>query len=91
MMNLLPGAREVPVTVSAHGQSSNYVSFGGGSGQHLGQGPDLTPLHERTRAIVIVVVSTCRDRSGKSRQHESEKKRDPAHFRAFRTPFLTGR
>ena len=34
MMNLLPGAREVPVTVSAHGQSSNYVSFGGGSGQH---------------------------------------------------------
>src|SRR5713226_7398775 len=34
MMNLLPGAREVPVTVSAHGQSSNYVSFGGGSGEH---------------------------------------------------------
>lgn len=34
MMNLLPGAREVPVTVSAHGQSSNYVSFGGGSGAH---------------------------------------------------------
>jgi len=34
MMNLLPGAREVQVTVSAHGQSSNYVSFGGGSGEH---------------------------------------------------------
>jgi hypothetical protein len=36
MMNLLPGAREVPITgASAHGTSSNYVSFGGGGGRNF--------------------------------------------------------
>jgi len=32
MMNLIPGAREVAGTVSAHGASSNWVSIGGGGG-----------------------------------------------------------
>jgi hypothetical protein len=33
MINLLPGAREVPMTTaSAHGQAANFVSFGGNSG-----------------------------------------------------------
>jgi hypothetical protein len=35
MINLLPGAREVPVTAgSAHGTSANYVSVGGGGGRN---------------------------------------------------------
>ena len=32
LMNLIPGAREVAGTVSAHGASSNWVSIGGGGG-----------------------------------------------------------
>ena len=34
MMNLIPGAREIAGTVSAHGASSNWVSIGGGGGQN---------------------------------------------------------
>jgi hypothetical protein len=34
LMNLLPGAREVPGAVSAHGNVSTYVSFSGGGGQN---------------------------------------------------------
>lgn len=35
LMNLIPGAREVAGTVSAHGASSNWVSIGGGAGQNF--------------------------------------------------------
>ena len=35
MMNLLPGAREVPGTTSAHGFSSSFVSFGGSTGRNF--------------------------------------------------------
>ena len=34
MMSLLPGAREVPGAVSAHGNVQTYVSFSGGGGQN---------------------------------------------------------
>ena len=34
MMMMLPGAREVPGAVSAHGNVSTYVSFSGGGGQN---------------------------------------------------------
>ena len=35
LMALMPGAREVPGAVSAHGTSSNYVSVGGGGGNNF--------------------------------------------------------
>jgi hypothetical protein len=34
LMALLPGARDVTGAISAHGASSNFVSFGGGGGQN---------------------------------------------------------
>ena len=35
LMTMLPGAREVPATVSAKGQSVSWVSVGGGGGQNV--------------------------------------------------------
>src|SRR5713226_3521913 len=35
LITLLPGAREVPATVSAKGQSLSWVSIGGGGGQNV--------------------------------------------------------
>jgi outer membrane receptor protein involved in Fe transport len=35
LMTMLPGAREVPATVSAKGQSLSWVSVGGGGGQNV--------------------------------------------------------
>src|SRR5688572_22276850 len=35
LVTMLPGAREVPATVSAKGQSSSWVSVGGGGGQNV--------------------------------------------------------
>jgi hypothetical protein len=35
LMTMLPGAREVPATVSAKGQSLGWVSVGGGGGQNV--------------------------------------------------------
>lgn len=47
IMTMLPGAREVPVTAaSAHGQSSNWVSFGGGGGQNYNMVVDGTDNKE---------------------------------------------
>jgi hypothetical protein len=35
LVTMLPGAREVPATVSAKGQSASWVSVGGGGGQNV--------------------------------------------------------
>ena len=35
LVTMLPGAREVPATVSAKGQSPSWVSVGGGGGQNV--------------------------------------------------------
>jgi Carboxypeptidase regulatory-like domain/TonB dependent receptor len=57
MMNLLPGAREVAGTVSAHGFSSSFVSFGGGTGRNFNMLIDGTDNKEDECGGTLMVYS----------------------------------
>src|SRR5262249_20338403 len=57
MMNLLPGAREVPGTTSAHGFSSSFVSFGGSNGRNYNMLIDGTDNKEDNCGGTFVVYS----------------------------------
>ncbi|HEY7170401.1 MAG TPA: TonB-dependent receptor [Vicinamibacterales bacterium] len=57
MMNLLPGAREVPGTTSAHGFSSSFVSFGGSTGRNFNMLVDGTDNKEDNCGGTFIVYS----------------------------------
>jgi hypothetical protein len=57
MMNLLPGAREVAGTVSAHGFSSSFVSFGGSTGRNFNVLVDGTDNKEDECGGTLIVYS----------------------------------
>jgi hypothetical protein len=57
MMTLLPGAREVPGTTSAHGFSSSFVSFGGSNGRNYNMLVDGTDNKEDNCGGTFVVYS----------------------------------